>query len=108
LTNTFAIHHSILEEKMKRVAAFLLAFALLIPTVNAASKYDMQRLLIGTSSAGGTYYILGAGWSNIINKSLENIDVTCEVTPGPTTNMQLIEKGEMDLGMVPRGSPVKP
>ena len=90
---------------MKRVIAFLLPLALLISTatataVNAASNYDLQRLLLGTSSAGGTYYILGAGWSNIINKSLKNIDITCEVTPGPTTNMQLIEKGEMDLGMV--------
>jgi TRAP transporter TAXI family solute receptor len=92
-----------LEEKMKRTFAFLFTLVLLISTgtgASAASNYDLQRLLLGTSSAGGTYYVLGAGWSNIVNKSVENMDITCEVTPGPTTNMQLIEKDEMDLGMV--------
>ncbi|MGE4528985.1 MAG: TAXI family TRAP transporter solute-binding subunit [Rhodospirillaceae bacterium] len=88
---------------MKRVVPLLFTASLMVSAVaaaNTASAYDVQRLLLGTSSAGGTYYNLGAGWSNIINKSGKNIDVTCEVTPGPTTNMQLIEKGDMDLGMV--------
>lgn len=85
---------------MKRAFALLATLALLISTATVASAYDMQRLLLGTSSAGGTYYILGAGWANIVNKANKKIDVTTEVTPGPTTNMQLIEKGEMDLGMV--------
>lgn len=88
---------------MKHAIAFVLALASLIcaaPAANAAPSYPMQRLLLGTSSAGGTYYILGAGWANIVNKTNKNIDVTVEVTPGPTTNMQLIEKNEMDLGMV--------
>ncbi len=88
---------------MKRTIALLFSLASLICgalTVKVAYGYDMQRLLLGTSSAGGTYYILGAGWANIVNKANKNVDVTCEVTPGPTTNMQLIEKNEMDLGMV--------
>lgn len=88
---------------MRRVFAFLFAAALMIPAVpatTAAADYDLQRLLLGTSSAGGTYYTLGAGWSNIMMQSLENIDITCEVTPGGITNVQLIEKGDMDLGMV--------
>ena len=85
---------------MKRTLAFLFTLVLLFSTTTSVSAYDLQRLLLGTSSAGGTYYVLGAGWSNIVNKSLKNMDVTCEVTPGPTTNMQLIDKNEMDLGMV--------
>lgn len=65
----------------------------------AAASYDQQNLLLGTSSAGGTYYVLGAGWSNIINQKLDKVDITCEVTAGPSTNMQLLESGDMDLGM---------
>jgi len=85
---------------MKRISALICTLAMLLTAGTGANAYDLQRLLLGTSSAGGTYYVLGAGWSNIVNKSLKNMDVTCEVTPGPTTNMQLIEKQEMDLGMV--------
>lgn len=68
------------------------------PSESAA--YDQQNLLLGTSSAGGTYYVLGAGWSNVMNQKLDKVDITCEVSAGPSTNMQLMESGEMDLGMV--------
>lgn len=88
---------------MKRIVSVFLAGALAAvagAAANAASEYPMQRLLLGTSSAGGTYYNLGAGWANIVNRSNDRLDVSCEVTAGPNTNMQLIEKGDMDLGMV--------
>ena len=88
---------------MRRIIASLFALGLLISgaaITTATADYGMQRLLLGTSSAGGTYYILGAGWANVMKQTLKNIDIACEVTPGPTTNMQLIEKGDMDLGMV--------
>ena len=62
------------------------------------SNYDDQRLLLGTSSAGGTYYVLGGGWANIVSEALPKVDVSVEVTGGPNTNIQLIEQGEMELG----------
>lgn len=69
-------------------------------TAEDAVGYDQQNLLLGTSSAGGTYYVLGAGWSNVLNQKLDHVDITCEVSAGPSTNMQLMNSGEMDLGMV--------
>jgi len=91
------------EEKMKKAVTSAVFAAFMIAGVcatNTAAGYDLQRLLLGTSSAGGTYYIMGAGWSNIVKKDLKNVDIACEVTPGGITNVQLIEKGDMDLGMV--------
>lgn len=87
---------------MKRIVSLLFTgvLSLWATAANAASDYPMQRLLLGTSSAGGTYYTLGAGWANIVNQSNKKLDISCEVTAGPNTNMQLIEKGDMDLGMV--------
>lgn len=87
---------------MKRIIPLFtgVAMALAASAAHAAADYPMQRLLLGTSSAGGTYYNLGAGWANIVNQSNKKVDVSCEVTAGPNTNMQLIEKGDMDLGMV--------
>lgn len=87
---------------MKRIIPLFtgVVMTLAASAAHAAADYPMQRLLLGTSSAGGTYYNLGAGWANIVNQSNKKVDVSCEVTAGPNTNMQLIEKGDMDLGMV--------
>ncbi|MBD1382834.1 TAXI family TRAP transporter solute-binding subunit [Metabacillus arenae] len=63
-------------------------------------KVEEHRLLLGTSSQGGTYYVWGGGWADIIGKNVPGTDVAVEVTGGPTANIQLIEDGEMDLGFV--------
>ncbi|MCM3714576.1 TAXI family TRAP transporter solute-binding subunit [Alkalihalobacillus oceani] len=63
-------------------------------------KVEEYRLLLGTSSQGGTYYVWGGGWADIIGKNVAGTDIAVEVTGGPTSNIQLIESGEMDLGFV--------
>lgn len=101
---------------MKKILVLTLCIALLITIVGCGSSIDSpdgdtpangatdanssetERMLLGTSSASGTYYILGGGWANIMNKNLENVDISVEVTGGPNTNIQLIEQGEMELG----------
>lgn len=61
---------------------------------------EEERLLLGTSSQGGTYYVWGGGWANIMNENIPGVDISVEVTGGPVTNVQLIEEGEMELGFV--------
>jgi uncharacterized protein len=68
--------------------------------INNSGTSDKNRLLLGTSSQGGTYYVWGGGWADIIGKNVPGTDVAVEVTGGPTANIQLIEDGEMDLGFV--------
>ncbi|KAF0815534.1 MULTISPECIES: TAXI family TRAP transporter solute-binding subunit [Cytobacillus] len=63
-------------------------------------KAEEHRLLLGTSSQGGTYYVWGGGWADIIGKNVPGTDIAVEVTGGPNANIQLIENGEMDLGFV--------
>jgi uncharacterized protein len=63
-------------------------------------KQETHKLLLGTSSQGGTYYVWGGGWADIIGKNLPGTDVAVEVTGGPTSNIQLIQSGDMDLGFV--------
>lgn len=58
------------------------------------------NLLLGTSSQGGTYYVWGGGWADILGKHIPGLDISVEVTGGPTANIQLIESGDMDLGFV--------
>ncbi|WP_156854467.1 TAXI family TRAP transporter solute-binding subunit [Oceanobacillus sp. AG] len=63
-------------------------------------KDEESRLLLGTSSQGGTYYVWGGGWAKIMGDSIPGLDISVEVTGGPVTNVQLIDQGEMDIGFV--------
>jgi TRAP transporter TAXI family solute receptor len=61
-----------------------------------------SSLTVGTASVGGTYFIYGGGWANLIQQEL-GIPTSTEVTGGPAQNMLLIETGDIELGMVTLG-----
>ena len=88
---------------MKKMLSLCLAAAMMLAGAqyaDSAPARSLTRLLLGTSSVGGTYYIWGAGWSQIMNRTVQGVECSVEVTGGPTTNMQLIQQGEMELGFV--------
>ena len=75
--------------------------AVMALAISAPVSHAKQRLLMGTSTGGGSYYVLGGTWSNALNGRLgDKVDLSIEVTGGPETNIMLIENKEMDLGMV--------
>ena len=79
----------------------LACITILAVAVSSPLAHAKQRLLMGTSTGGGSYYVLGGTWSNELNNKLGDIlDLSIEVTGGPETNIMLIENKEMDLGMV--------
>ena len=57
---------------------------------------------VGTASQGGTYFVYGSGWTNLVS---DNLDVPggAEVTGGPVQNAALVQTGDLDLGMVTMG-----
>jgi uncharacterized protein len=61
-----------------------------------------SSLTIGTASQGGTYFIYGAGWGNLIQEEL-GVNTSTEVTGGPVQNATLVQNGQLDLGMVTMG-----
>lgn len=63
----------------------------------AAAK---ERMLLGTSSVGGTYYVLGGAWAKLINEKIPEVDISVEVTGGPATNIPLITSKDMELGFL--------
>jgi len=64
-------------------------------------KVDPQDLVMGTGSTGGTYFALGGAMANAINNKLADmqITVTAQSTGASVENMNLINAGEMDLGI---------
>lgn len=60
-----------------------------------------QDLVMGTGSSGGTYYALGAAMANAMNNRLADaqINISAQVSGASVENLNLINLGEMDLGI---------
>lgn len=101
---------------MKRILSLVLALAMVFaltacgqketPVADSTpseakqtSKTETHRLVLGTSTTGSTYYILGTGWAGVMKNSIPGVEVSIEATPGGITNMQSMRSGDMDLGM---------
>lgn len=66
-----------------------------------ASAGTAQDLVMGTGSTGGTYFALGGAMANAINNKLsdQKINITAQSTGASVENLNLIQAGEMDLGI---------
>jgi TRAP transporter TAXI family solute receptor len=57
---------------------------------------------VGTASQGGTYFVYGSGWANMIADEL-GLSGGGEVTGGPNQNLALVHTGEVALGLTTMG-----
>lgn len=79
-------------KKFMAVAASAAMSTMLFSSAQAADD-----VIIGAASVGGTYYVWAGGLSNALNNA--DIESNVEVTGGPLHNIQLIQQGEMELGL---------
>lgn len=69
----------------------------------ADDRGDWPRsITVGTASQGGTYFIYGSGWANMVGEALD-INAGAEVTGGPVQNATLVQTGDHQFGMVTMG-----
>ena len=68
---------------------------------NPSQTIVPQDLVMGTGSTGGTYFALGGAMANALNDKLadKKITITAQSTGASVENMNLINAGEMDLGI---------
>ena len=57
---------------------------------------------VGTASQGGTFFVYGAGWANLVADQL-GVSGGGEVTGGPMQNMALVHTGDAAFGMTTMG-----
>ncbi|MGM0536456.1 MAG: TAXI family TRAP transporter solute-binding subunit [Pseudomonadota bacterium] len=88
-----------------RILAGTLAGSLLV-AASASAQSDRsdwpESITVGTASQGGTYFVYGSGWANLIADELD-ISGGGEVTGGPTQNMALVHGGDVALGLTTMG-----
>jgi TRAP transporter TAXI family solute receptor len=89
------------------LAAIAAVFATMTHAQNAAYA-DLDRtgwptsFTVGTASQGGTFFVYGSGWANLVGEQL-GISGGGEVTGGPMQNMALVHTGDAAFGMTTMG-----
>lgn len=61
-----------------------------------------DNFTVGTASQGGTYFVYGSGWANLVANELD-ISGGGEVTGGPNQNLALVHTGDIALGLTTMG-----
>lgn len=80
-----------------------LAGAMCLATVAQADREDWpENFTVGTASQGGTYFVYGSGWANMVADEL-GLSGGGEVTGGPNQNLALVHTGEVALGLTTMG-----
>ena len=67
--------------------------------VTAGVPGAQEKVQIGTAPQGGTYYSIGAGIAQILNK-WGGLQATAQATGGGTQNCRLIDAGEINMATV--------
>lgn len=73
-------------------------------TDNQAPADQKQFISIGTAKVGGTWYPLGAGIAEVLNKNIPGVQATAEETNGAVNNVQLINDGKIEVGLSDPGT----
>ncbi|MCS2608406.1 TAXI family TRAP transporter solute-binding subunit [Halomonas dongshanensis] len=77
-----------------------LKYAAAASMLAVALPASAQQLSIATGGTGGTYYPIGGGLAEMINRHIEGAQATAEVTGASVENMGLIMRGDADLALV--------
>lgn len=66
-----------------------------------ASGGKTRQISIGTASTGGSFYPIGVGVAKVLTDYVPGMNATAEQTGGAVENVNLLNKGEIDIGFVP-------
>jgi hypothetical protein len=70
---------------------------------DSSSKQDWPKgISISSAPLGGTFQVYATAWGDVISKKL-GIATNVEATAGPISNIQLVDRGDSDVGMVTMG-----
>ena len=85
---------------MKRFVFHATAVLFVLVSFFGCKKQEAKEFVIATGGTSGVYYPLGNAIAEIWNNSVEGIHVTARATGGSVENMNLLNKGEVQLAIV--------
>lgn len=88
---------------IKSILGTALAVAASVTIAGAQDRTGWpESFTVGTASQGGTFFVYGSGWANLVAEQL-GVSGGGEVTGGPMQNMALVHTGEAAFGMTTMG-----
>lgn len=81
----------------RKIAAVLVAAMALSLTACGGSA---EKLTFGTGGTSGTYYAVGGVMATVLNQKLEESQINVVSTGASKANIQMIDSGDADLGVV--------
>lgn len=82
-------------KKLTVIVVAVFAMALL-----AAGCIGDKKLTLATGPSTGTYLPVGKAIASVLNQSNAGVEVTAEITPGSTANIDILKEGRADLAIV--------
>ncbi|MBT8428285.1 MAG: TAXI family TRAP transporter solute-binding subunit [Gammaproteobacteria bacterium] len=61
---------------------------------------EMTRVVMGTATQGGGFQLFGQNLAEVLNAADSDLEVEAIATRGSRQNLSLLEKGEIDIGLV--------
>ena len=83
---------------MKRIFVTLLAVAMTASFLSCGNG-RRQVVSLATAVLGGTYYIVGAGLAEVLNRALPDLTVNAIIAQGSTGNPVMLHRNEAELGI---------
>jgi len=90
----------------KKVFLLILISTFLFGIQNVWAE-DTTRLSISTGAMGGGFYPIGGGIAAYISKNVKGIEVTAATSGGVDENINRLDSGEADIGLVSTGDSYK-
>lgn len=88
--------------RFTKLAGVAIAAGLSVAVAAGHVVAQPKGLTLGTASQGGTYFIYGGVVASLLTEKL-GVTVSTQQTQGPNQNVQLIEAGQIELGMTTMG-----
>jgi len=69
------------------------------PADPSSKLWHSGELTIGTGNTTGVFYVLGAGYANLINKHMNGYDAAAAPTGGSIDNLQRLSTGDIEIAL---------
>lgn len=94
--------NKVFDNKFIMMLKILLILIMSIPLLNVVnSDADAEQLYsLGSSTTGGTYYIIGSGLAMMLYNELEGIQIRSVTTGGSIDNIQMLATDEIQFAVI--------
>ena len=91
---------------MKQFKKTLVSMTFLLGSTLLFNPAFAANYVIGTSSPGGSYFLIGGGLSTAVTRDIKGVTLSTRTTAGSTTNMRMLGQKDsgLDLGLANLGA----